>query len=70
MNNLINTLFELEFHKTNNDKRAALKLKNKLIREVRGLITELESGRAVNVGNMTGTDLIHNATDLIHWLNS
>ena len=70
MNNLINTLFELEFHKANNDKRAGLKLKNKLIKETRGLIKELEAGRAVKVGNMTGTDLINNATDLIHWLNS
>ena len=70
MNNLLNTLFNLEFHKANNDKAAALKLKNKLIKETRGLIKELEAGRAVKVGNMTGTDLINNATDLIHWLNS
>ena len=64
MQNLLDVLFEIEFHKANNDKASAKKLRGKLIKETRKVIN---SGGG-SIGGLSAVDLINNSTDLIKWI--
>ena len=66
MQNLLDVLFEIEFHKANNDKSSARKHRAALIKETRKLINELDNAK---IGSLSGVDLINNATDLINWMS-